>query len=398
MKKILMLLAVCASLSLPAQTPVYLNFVMHNEETDKNSSNQYYDQSQIFFNDKRAVLKEFADTIVANTAAWNCESDWRFLDAVIKWDAHTGTGNQNIIQWLNAQAGIEIDPHAHQTSHNYADVAYLIDSCGVTPSNNVGGFLYDTIIGGHNWCDMENGITGQLPPFYQWHPNVLWGGGSMNHTNDINDYGAWQPDTLHNFYQHNPNRYLVFIGNGCAPVLSDTSDISNIVNQITQLVNYINAGTFPQNGFYCATIMTNLRDMNHAGIVKVSQVIHQLQTMIDNGQIIWANTSNKKSAWVSQFNSQPFQFSCDQSMSAVTDINQENYFNINPNPSNGNIQIELPKQNGELVIFNINGQLVFSQPVSFTQNRMQLSLNSGIYFVNWKSENENVVQKIVVTQ
>lgn len=382
-----------------AQTPLYLNFVMHNEENDKNASNQYYDQSQIYFMDSRAVLKEFADTIVANNAAWNCESDWRFLDAVIKWDNHLGTGNQNIIEWLNAQAGIEIDPHAHQTSHNYADVAYLIDSCGVTPSNNVGGFLYDTIIGGHNWCDMQNGITAQLPPFHVWHPDVLWGGGSVNHGNDVNDYGAWKPDTLHNFFQHNASRHLVFIGNGCSPVLSDTSSVSYIVNQITQMATYINTGMFPMNGFYCATIMTNLRDMNSAGIQKVSQVIHQLQPLIDNGEIVWANTSNKKSIWESTYNSQPFMFSCDQSLSSAQEITDNNCIHVFPSPTDGNFSITIPQhQSGVISVFNLCGQTLYKQSITQNQNTVSVSLPlaAGIYFLNWNDGEKNVTQKIIV--
>lgn len=403
MKTLNILIFLFTAFTLHAQSPLYLNFVMHNEESDKNASNQFYDQSQIFFNDSRAVLKEFADTIVANSAAWNCESDWRFLDAVIKWDAHTGTGNQNIIEWLNAQNGIEIDPHAHQTSHNYADVAYLIDSCGVTPSNNVGGFLYDTIVGGHNWCDMQNGMTAQMPPFHVWHPDVLWGGGSMNHGNDLNDYGAWKPDTLHNFYQHNASRHLIFIGNGCAPVLSDTSDVSNIVNQITTFVNYISTGMFPINGFYCATIMTNLRDMNSAGIQKVSQVIHQLQPLIDSGKIVWANTTNKKDAWVSIFNSQPFQLSCGQMPNDVQTVSNEKVVNIFPNPSDGNIAVSLPnisKSNASIKIYTITGQIVFEKQFDQLQSEnslhLQLNLTNGLYFCQWTDGTKTETQKILI--
>ncbi len=50
------------------------------------------------------------------------------------------TQGKNVLAWMVEDMGMVVDPHGHLTTHNYADLAYLIQELGVSPSGVVGGF------------------------------------------------------------------------------------------------------------------------------------------------------------------------------------------------------------------------------------------------------------------
>ena len=154
---------ICVSLMLQPekaylQTPVYLTFTTHNEDAEPYNNFNYY-------RTRRNFIVQLADSIVAKGAKWNFQSDWRFLLAVKNFDTGSvvlNTNGKNIIKWLIEDRGIDCDPHSHESSlYNYADVAYLHSQLGITPSKVVGGFLYDTVINGNNWENLEDGMYGR---------------------------------------------------------------------------------------------------------------------------------------------------------------------------------------------------------------------------------------------
>src|SRR3990170_8327065 len=155
-----------ASAALP---PVYLTIVSHNEEPLGGRPD--YTADRDFYLQNRALLKLLAETITSRGATYNFQSDWNYLKAVAMYDTGSVTGDtagKNIVRWMRENLGVEVDPHAHETQYNYADVAYLIEQLGVTPSNNVGGFLYDPPDNAQRWEQHANWLNGSVYPSYSW--------------------------------------------------------------------------------------------------------------------------------------------------------------------------------------------------------------------------------------
>src|SRR3990170_5765608 len=200
-----------ASASLP---PLHLTIVSHNEEPlggrpDYTADLAYYLQN-------RDLVKLLAETIASRGATYNFQSDWNYLKAVAMYDVGTVTTNtagKNIVRWMREDLGVEVDPHAHETQYNYADVAYLIGQLGVSPSNNVGGFLYDPPDNAQGWEQHANGISGSVYPSYFWRADNLWGAATYQHLgNDDKSSGIWRPKDRYNFYVDDPNQRLLYIG------------------------------------------------------------------------------------------------------------------------------------------------------------------------------------------
>jgi len=127
-----------------------------------------------------------------NGVAFNLQPDWTFLSEVGLYDSGPvveDTNGKNLIRYFNEDLGTAIDPHGHEVfGHNYDDIAYLIESLGVTPSPVVGGFLYDPPNNYQNWERFFNPLSGTVYPGYSWSPSILCLGATAGHTgNDDSD-------------------------------------------------------------------------------------------------------------------------------------------------------------------------------------------------------------------
>lgn len=117
-----------------------ISIVTHNEEP---RSGKYPDfvKDEAAFWEHRAALVHFVKMLVANQFMFNYQSDWNFLLAATIYDNGTPeTDGKNILRYIK-DMGFEVDPHAHESQYSYADVAYLIEQLGVTPSRTTGGFI-----------------------------------------------------------------------------------------------------------------------------------------------------------------------------------------------------------------------------------------------------------------
>lgn len=80
-----------------------------------------------------------------------------------------------------------------------------------------------------------------------------------------------------------------------------------------------------------------------------------------------------------------------------TSVNEisENNFKVYPNPSNGIISFEHPLEGGQLSIYNMNGQLMFSSLNNETLKTIDLSfLEQGIYTVVFTNEKRHITKFI----
>ena len=93
----------------------------------------------------------------------------------------------------------------------------------------------------------------------------------------------------------------------------------------------------------------------------------------------------------------------DDSQSITEVISNEIQFRVYPNPSNGNFTLEAITdlaKDFNLEIYNMNGQLVYSQIFgNATIIRENLNIESfakGLYFLNLKGDNFNEQLKLVI--
>lgn len=360
--------------------PVYLTLVSHNEDQVQWLNNSYYIS-------KRNILVQIANIVQSKGAVWSHQSDWRFLQAVALYDTGSvlsNTNGKNLIRWMVEDKGVICDPHSHEGSgYNYADVAYLHQQLGITPTKIVGGFLYDTVINGNNWENLQNGIYGRIYTSYFWQPDVLWGGGTPGHQNDPYPLGAWKPQSMANYYYHDTTKHLVLLGHGCDNHIEDTSNITYNTQIIRTIVNDINYGMLPDSGFYPAYSFFNEGDLNQTRVDKISQFIDSIAPMVTQGKVSWKNLTEIYNIWNTTYGKKPYWVMCENIPLAVQQLGsgvptefslKQNY----PNPFNPTtkIQFMIPKTSEvKIVIFDIAGREI--------ETLVNEEMSSGTYEADW---------------
>ena len=203
MKKIIFVLLFFNTLFLTkAQVPVYLYFGSHNETNDQQYHNLNYSDSADYATMK-GYIQQVCDTIIFYNAKYEMMLESNFILACLQ-NENAYTNPNDIIEWADNTAQIEVQAHNHfkasgigANPYNYADLAYLLDSCGLTDTCNVmGGFIWRSFTTppvSEDWTQWQIYKAGNTFPFYKWRPKFLWGGGSPNHISDYEAYGIWKP-------------------------------------------------------------------------------------------------------------------------------------------------------------------------------------------------------------
>lgn len=283
--------------ALPA---LHLTVVSHNEEPG--GARPDYTTNFDYYASQRALVKLLAETIVSRGATYNFQSDWNYLKAVELFDhgnVVTNTANKNIVRWLHEDRGVEVDPHAHETQYNYADVAYLIAQLNVTPSKNVGGFLYSPPDNPQGWEQHAGGLFGRVYTNYFWRADHLWGAATHLHQgSDDRSTGIWRPTNRYNFYKDDPAQRLIFIGAGLGGQAG-----------VMQLLSDIETGLAPSNGFYTATVMMIQDFMTPQTIAQLGNFIDSLAPYVAQGRVHWATLTGVAELWRTQYGAQSFCYS-----------------------------------------------------------------------------------------
>lgn len=55
-------------------------------------------------------------------------------------------------------------------------------------------------------------------------------------------------------FTHQASNHLINYGQGCKIEVHDTTNITNVMNEIRYIVNAIQSGSAPASGFYCTSI------------------------------------------------------------------------------------------------------------------------------------------------
>lgn len=263
---------------------------MHNEEPLEGIYPDFVNNEEEF-KKHRAVLLPFVNMLKEENVMFNYQSDWNFLQAIAAFDSGEGTGGKNILKYIK-DLGFEVDPHAHETSYNYADVAYLINQLGVPTSNTVGGFI--AIPPEDSKIEyFQDPITGWNYD-YTWQAEILWGAGSYHHTNDPFVSGVWCPKDNDNFYEHDPTK-LPHIGG------------YNLGHKgVELLLEKSLSGELDPEKIY--TIDIPLGQMNLLGggfIEDQRRQIKNLKEMDTNGLLQWVGMKQVIEIWQQEYGSQP---------------------------------------------------------------------------------------------
>jgi len=385
-KQLMTILASLFTSIMFSQTPiVYINIVSHNEPGDNL-------QNSLKFNIMNTKVLQLATIVDSKGAKWNLET----CDGYPTGAFNLQTINNNIFRTLTTAPyadNIEIDPRpkvVDTTQMNIADTYRLLDTLGCNPTTTLGGFVYATTnqsIAPIDWFKYQNTITGKKYPWKTWKANLMWGAGSYQpHTNDLNDYGIWKPDTTNNFYTHNPNRAVWFIGNGCQPIfaLDSTENEQTIISSIKSFVNQVQSGAVPQNKFYVLSVVINQSHFGSTLFQKVSTVCDSVNAW-GTSKIQWKKLTEKYSAfqtWQTTTGLQYSQWLCGQTV-GVDELVLDEKFTVYPNPTCNNFTIKFQDNNFHSVqIFDILGNLILSNRVNNAWIVDISKYSNGIYSVN----------------
>jgi len=374
-----------------AQPPVvYLAFVTHNEETSQWDGSTFYTAN-------RNKLITLANYFQTKGAAWNMQSDWTYLTNVISKETGTlisNTSNKSILRWMYEDKGVEMDPHGHETQYIYPDLVKLMDSIGLPESKLIGGTLYNQPNGINTWTAMINGQNGVIFPSKFWKPTYMMGGGTPQHTADINNYGFWNPQSMTSYLTHDPSQPLRHMGVGCAIKIKDTTTVTQTVNAIRDLVNRVQSGQYPASGFYFQSIFFEQAELNNTTFYnKVIEITDSLSAIVASGKAQWKTMKQTYTLWETNYAAQMFMWGCDQITSVNEYAKSSVNMNLYPNPNNGEftLQIDDEIENTDLVLYNSLGQRTYTQQIARGGNTIRCaSLSKGIYYYTLEQESREL--------
>lgn len=370
-----------------AQAPkLYFNLVSHNEPND--NLDDFFP-----FQKSRGLVLQFADLVKSKNARWNLQTCDGFVEGAL---AHE-TANANVLRTLASatyNSHVQIDPrNKNNAGRNIADLVYLLDSCGADPSNTLGGFVWFSNNSSQiDWFQYQDTIYGNVHPA-RWKADLMWGAGSLPpHTNDINDYGIWKPDTTNTFHTHNSDRTVWYIGNGCAPVLDSLDDETQIIADLQARVDSLQQGYFDASGFYSYSITINQNQFGPMLFQKLATIMDSVNVLVTENKVVWALLEEKFTAFQNDWQATPddaWLWLCGQSQTPtgtalLPDASGLRYY---PNPATQFLQLEHNKYILEyLRLYDFSGRLVQQlQPQSY-QTQLDLSgIASGIYTLEVRS-------------
>lgn len=388
MKKLFSLsFALISCFGIQAQSPIlYLNINSHSETSDPLNYSNSTD-----FATAKAKLLQIKEVIETNKAKWNMQLDSNFILGAVQND-QANSSSTDILQAFDNSDYIEVDPHNHFNAttnpYNYSDLDYLLETSGLTKRKNMGGFLYDTA---SDFMPYQVEVKGNTYTTFKWMPNVIWGAGSMGHTNDYNGYGVWKPKGAGlNFTIHDSTKKLTYIGNGCSLVIDEATPATSYINDLIGVLNWIAEQPLAPNAFYTATVQFNFRDLNSTTLVqKISDIVTAMKPFVATQQVIWSTLTEKYDTWNAQqpFATDSFRVDCSSVVLSNPVYNEsDEKTTIFPNPVHETLYIHQNDVDSlnTISIYNALGQKVLEQQQNPTLGLLELSVESlqnGIYFI-----------------
>lgn len=376
------LIALLLSSALHAQAPkLYLYLVSHNEDNIG-----YLNGPTGFtrYTTARGKLIEVCDMVQAKKMKYNWGSDHVALRAIAQFDTGStllSTNGKNLAKWMTEDRGIECDPHSHEMTYNYADVAYLMSQLGIAPSNTMSGYLYGQLQNGHSWEDYQDGEPGDSFPGYTWYPEIKWGAGSPGHVADLNYFGVYRPKSMSEFTVHEPTNHLIFCGTGCALKLTDTTNVAEEIAAIRNTIAAIQGGALPAHGIYMQEVFFSEGDVADPWFMPLlDEFTDSLNVIVSEGTAEWKNIAPIVEEWKNTFNNEPFAADCEGNIilqpTGISELGEEGNMRVWPNPVAGaTLQLSLPAEyvGEEVRIYDLNSRLLLTEAIK----------RSGCVDVSW---------------
>ena len=271
--------------------PIYVSVVVHYEEDTR-----YHEEREKYLR-ARSSLILLAATLQKAGISLNVQPDWTFLRGIQNFDTEGSvlletTNNKNLLRWLAEDCNAGIDPHAHENlGYNYADVAYLIEALGVTPSPIVGGLVVAPVESSEYDRFLSPRVGEQYE--YTWTPAILWGDATAGHVNDTAAGGVWKPMDISHYYYHDDTAPLVAIGKG-----------DNSLEGLYALVDSVRAGELPPGKIRTCTIFIGQGEVRSM-IEKFDQELTTLQALETEGLIVFAPLMQVYRLWQNRYKSDP---------------------------------------------------------------------------------------------
>ena len=272
-----------------AQPPILVSIVMHNEEPRSGRYPDFVNDEPAFWQ-HRAALVQFVDVLHDHGVMFNYQSDWNFLMAAGLYDNGTPeTNGENIVRYIK-DLGFEIDPHAHESQYNYADVAYLINVLGVAPSHTAGGFLAAPPEASkleYLW----HPITATLAPTYTWQAEILWGGATSLHQNEeaLWASGVWKPQDNEHFMEHDDAAPLPHVG--------------GYGRDCERLVQKQQDGELEEGKIHTCTIFVGQNKLLQPGFIP--GFAQRIQALNAAGDVRWVGLAEVVDIWQTEYESEP---------------------------------------------------------------------------------------------
>ncbi len=389
MRRILLLMSISLNGWMAAQAPkLFITIISHNED------NIGYNSSSTLYYNNRAALVNTCNMFDTKGVKYNYGGEYIALEAIADLDTGTvltNTNGKNILRWIVEDKGFECDPHSHESSRNYADVHYLMSNLGITPTNTMSGFLYDTLQNGNAWSDYQNGVTGIYFPSHTWYPEVLWGAATMMHTHDPHFWGLFKPAHMDTFFVHNPSNTLKVVGTGCPIKIESTTTIQYVDSLIDQIVYDLQNGFLPAGGIYTQEIFFSEGKVNQPWFFPmISRVIDSVNVHVAQGTVEWKSLDEIVNYWETTYASVPFAVDCDHNSLLGNEENPLHILppiKIYPNPVTDELVIESGVSVIEKIeIFSSLGSKVLCSTGPISSILHLAHLPKGIYFIKIKLE------------
>jgi len=134
--------------------------------------------------------------------------------------------------------------------------------------------------------------------------------------------------------------------------------------------------------------------------VNGSNYTYSINTSFNNAQQLYKNPNAgiymKGSPELAQF--AVYKTTC-SGINTVDEFSSNNsVFNLFPNPSNGQVTIELSNKIGKcnLAVINLLGEIVFNEIINEQTTILKLNLNTGLYFVSLEENGHKIIRILIV--
>ncbi len=351
------------------------------------------------------------DTIIAKQAKYNMQVDANLIKGALIHD-NAATNPNDLLEWANNSPYIDVDGHNHFDQfinpYNYADLAYLLDSCGVTLNRNIlGGVAWKGPF--ESWTQYLEPIHGYTFTNFIWQADILWGPATPGHGDDFQYFGVWRPTspTDLGFGMHNPAGKLTAIGGGCKGDIGFVLDTTGtpklttheIIANLRGMADYINSNPPPPNAFYTANMLINFRDFTEVPNFpdSIATIIDGIQDYVDEGKIVWLTLAEKYDLWQSLHPDPEDYFlqACEDVVyTGTSDVLPATYnLRIYPNPASSvlNIQSEQTDLAG-IQVYDLLGRIILTEQTTANSATLDVSnLQRGIYLLNVQSRDGDAV-------